>query len=120
VTIDTAQVRTRLEEERGRVAAAIENLRQQHPGSMEDEVEEMPIDNHMGEMASVTIDREIDYSLVENEQRVLGAIDAALGRIEAGTYGRCELCGQEIEEERLHAIPWARLCLDDQRKEERG
>ena len=53
----------------------------------------------------MTIDREIDYSLEENEERVLAAIDAALARIAADTYGRCERCGQEIEEERLEALP---------------
>ena len=52
------------------------------------------LDNHLAETASATLDREIDYSLEENEERVLAAIDAALARIAAGTYGRCERCGQ--------------------------
>src|SRR5207253_6248607 len=100
VTRDVARFRGRLEQERTRVLGAIENLREQHPGSMEDEVEETRLDNHLAETASVTIDREIDYSLEESEVRVLAAIDAALGRIEEASYGRCEQCGKEIEEER--------------------
>ena len=68
----------------------------------------------------MTVDREIDYSLEENESAVLAAIDAALARIDDGTYGRCERCGQEIEEERLEALPYATLCIDDKRREERG
>jgi RNA polymerase-binding protein DksA len=68
----------------------------------------------------VTVDREIDYTLEENEMRVLAAIDAALKRIDEGTYGRCERCGQEMEEERLEALPWATLCIDDKRRDERG
>ena len=69
---------------------------------------------------AITVDREIDYSLEENELRVLKAIDEALVRIDAGTYGRCERCGGESEQERLEALPWATLCIEDKRKDERG
>jgi DnaK suppressor protein len=67
----------------------------------------------------VTLDREIDYTLEENSGRVLNEIDAALKRIEAGTYGLCTACGSEIAPERLDAYPWATLCMDDARKAER-
>ena len=66
----------------------------------------------------MTYDRELDYSLEENSETVLREIDAALQRIEDGTYGVCEGCGKPIEEERLEAIPWTRLCIDDARKQE--
>jgi DnaK suppressor protein len=120
VTLEVERLRVRLEEERVRVKTAIDNLHSVHPGSMADEVSESSLDNHLAETASVTIDREIDYSVEENETRVLAAIDAALTRIAAGTYGRCERCGQEIEEERLEALPYATLCIEDKRREERG
>lgn len=118
MTVDPERFRRRLEEERGRAQAALDNLRRENAGSMDDEVDESRLDN-LAETASVTIDREIDYSLEENEERVLAAIDAALARIDAGTYGRCERCGKEIEEDRLEAIPWATLCIDDKRRDER-
>ena len=57
-------------------------------------------------MATVTFDRELDYTLEENEERLLEAIDAALTRIDDGTYGTCGACGQPIGEERLEALPW--------------
>ena len=117
---DVERFRRQLQEERVRVVSAIDNLRREHPGSMQDEVDESPLDNHLAETASVTIDREIDYSLEENEERVLAAIDAALARIQAGMYGRCERCGEEIEEQRLEAIPYATLCFEDKRRDERG
>jgi DnaK suppressor protein len=120
VTVDAEKFRTRLEDERGRVVAAIDNLRSEHQGSLQDEAEESNQDNHLAETATATVDREIDYSLEENEMRVLAAIDAALARIDAGTYGRCERCDQEIEEERLEALPWTTLCIDDKRRDERG
>ena len=47
-------------------------------------------------------------------------IDVALGRIDAGTYGTCARCGNAIPEERLDAVPYATLCLDCKRIEERG
>ena len=43
---------------------------------------------------------------------MLAAIDAALERMEEGTYGICEKCGKPIGEERLEALPWATLCID--------
>jgi DnaK suppressor protein len=119
MTADTERFRSRLEEERGRVAAALDHLRSENEGSLQDEVDVSAVDNHLAETASVTLDREIDYSLEENETRLLAAIDSALRRIQDGTYGRCERCGEEIEEERLEALPWATLCIDDKRRDER-
>ena|SRR5919109_2929204 len=118
--IDPARFRDELLAERRRVLDAIDYLHKENPGSIEDETEEMPIDNHMAETATVTLDREIDYTLEENSEHVLAAIDAALQRIEDGTFGKCVTCGQEIGEERLSAIPWATQCIDCKRREERG
>jgi RNA polymerase-binding protein DksA len=105
-------------EERERVMHAIGYMHEENPGSIEDETGEVPAssDNHLAETATATVDREIDYTLEENSEQVLEEIDAALERIEAGTYGICEVCGRPIGEERLEALPWARLCIDDARK----
>lgn len=114
-TIDTAHFRELLLDERGRVERALAGLRDEHPGSLEDEGEEVngSLDTEdLGETASITLGREIDYSLGENSQTVLSEIDAALGRIEAGTYGTCANCGKEIPAGRLEAHPWASLCID--------
>ena len=120
--VDTAHFRGILEEERQRVQDAISYLHEETPGSLEDETEEIigNSDNHLGETATATLDREIDYSLEENSEHVLRAIDGALQRIEAGTFGTCETCGQPISEERLEAIPYATQCIDCRRKGERG
>ncbi len=121
-TIDTARFRDALLEERGRVEHALATLRDEHPGSLDDEVEEGGggADNHLAETASATLGREIDYTLGENSEAVLAEIDAALGRIEAGTYGTCTNCGNEIPVERLEAYPWASLCIDCKRRDEGG
>ena len=49
---------------------------------------------------------------------MLSAIESALARIEAGTYGTCTSCGRPIAEERLEARPYATLCIDCQRQQE--
>jgi len=120
-TIDTKRFRTTLLEERERVERAIANLRDEHPGTAADEVEEIPgtSDNHLAETATATLDREIDFTLEENSGQVLVEIDAALKRIDDGTYGTCSNCGKEIAQERLEAYPWAALCIDCARQAER-
>jgi RNA polymerase-binding protein DksA len=122
MSIDTERFRTLLEEERGRVQHAIAHLQGDHPGSLDEETEELASasDNHMGDVASTTVDREIDYSLGGHSEQVLGEIDAALRRLDAGTYGTCTNCGREIAPERLDARPWASLCIDCARNAERG
>jgi len=122
VSIDTERFRSLLLEERGRIERALSNLRDDHPGRLDQEVEEIAAthDNHLAETATATLDREIDYTLEENSTRMLVAIDASLKRIDEGTYGTCANCGQEIVELRLEAYPWASLCIDCKREAERG
>ncbi len=119
-TIDTELFRKRLLEERKRVQEAIDYLHEENPGSIQDETQDSTADNHPGDMATVTFDRELDYTLEENEGRLLQAIDAALTRMDEGSYGACVSCGQPIGAERLEALPWTTQCIDCKRKEERG
>ena len=118
--VDTEHFKTRLLEERKRVQEAIDYLHEESQGLIQDEREEIQSDNHPGDAATATYDRELDSTLEENEERVLEAIDGALGRIEAGTYGTCVTCGKPVGEERLEALPWTTQCIDCKRKEERA
>jgi DnaK suppressor protein len=118
--VDTERFRTLLLEERERVRASIERFHEQNSGSLEDETEEETYDNHLADSATATLNREIDYTLEENAEHVLHAIDEALQRIEAGKYGLCGRCGNPIAPERLEAIPYANRCIDCKRLEERG
>jgi RNA polymerase-binding protein DksA len=116
--IDTNKFKQALLEERDRVKHAIQYLHDENPGSIIDETgEETSYDNHLGDTATVTYDRELDYTLEENSEQVLADIEAALQRIEDGTYGICTNCGKQISEERLEARPWATLCIDCARKQ---
>ena len=119
--MDTERFRTALLDERKRIEGAIDYLHRETPGSLEDETEEVlgGSDNHLGDAAAGTLDREIDYTLEEHSEQVMAQIDAALTRIEDGTFGKCTNCGKPIPEERLEARPWASLCIDCQRDAER-
>ena len=119
--IDTGRFQQLLTEERKRVVDAIDNIHAENPGSMVEETEEISFQgNHLGDVASATFDREMASTLEDNSTHVLAEIDAALARIENGTYGVCARCGQPIGPERLEALPWATLCIEDKRKQERG
>jgi DnaK suppressor protein len=116
--IDTSAFRERLLEERGRLTEAVQFLERGNSRSIADELGELSTasDNHIGDTASATYDREFDQGLEEGAEETLRAVEAALQKIEAGSYGTCEVCGEPIGAARLSAIPWARLCIDDQRR----
>jgi DnaK suppressor protein len=116
--IDTSQYRARLLEEQERLMNAVEFLDRENPGSISDELGDIVTagDSNLGDTATATYDRELDQSLEEGAQQTLVAIKDALRKIDDGSYGTCEVCGKPIGDGRLAAIPWARLCIDDQRK----
>jgi RNA polymerase-binding protein DksA len=117
--IDTNRFREALTQERQRIQAALDNLHEENPGSITDETgEDAVYDNHLADTATVTYDRELDYTLEENAEHVLADIDSALQRIDDGSYGECTNCSREIPPERLEARPWATLCIGCQRTRE--
>ena len=67
--------------------------------------------NHMAELGSGNFDQELTLSLLGSENDALDQIEAAIERIEDGSYGQCEECGMKIPEPRLEAIPFAALCV---------
>ena len=67
--------------------------------------------NDMAELGSSNFDQEFTLSLLESEKDALDQIDAALKRINEGSFGRCEVCNALIPKARLQAIPYAALCV---------
>jgi len=78
----------------------------------------MPI--HMADLGSDTWEQELTLGLIENERGLLREIDAALGRIEDRTYGICMATNKPITKSRLRAKPWAKHCIEYERKRELG
>jgi DnaK suppressor protein len=118
VSVDLDRRRTELLDLRSQVLVAAHDI-----VSDDDDHSELSSaagDQHLADHASEMLDREVDESLEDNAEQLVHEIDAALGRIEDGTYGTCARCGQPIPEERLAAVPYATLCLSCKRVEERG
>ena len=63
--------------------------------------------------------RELDEGLEENAEHLLAEIDAALEPDRRRHVRDCAVCGRDIDEERLEAVPYATLCIDDKRAQER-
>src|SRR3954464_3903171 len=70
--------------------------------------------------ATQVFEQQRDLALRERNEHQLAAIEAALGRLDRGAYGRCVRCGIDILPERLEALPWAAHCIDCQRIVGRG
>ena len=106
--------KTRLEEE----IVSIErgNLRE----SQHDVSGENAYLDHQADAGSVTFDRERDLSLERNVKDILQQVNAALVRIEAGSYGTCTRCSVEIDPARLKALPYADMCIACKKKEEQS
>ena len=62
--------------------------------------------------ASLEGNRNLTLRIRDRERKLISKIDEALGRIDDGSYGRCEECGQDIGIERLKARPVTTLCID--------
>lgn len=78
-----------------------------------DQISELSsLDQHQGDIGTETFEREKDFSLLEQLEAEIGDLDAALRKIDDGTYGICEVCGKQIEAERLEAMPGTRTCIE--------
>ncbi|MGH9945027.1 MAG: TraR/DksA family transcriptional regulator [Pyrinomonadaceae bacterium] len=72
------------------------------------------------DMAANHYTKELLISMSANDRNLLNLIDEALRRIEGSEYGECVNCGEQVQEKRLEAVPWARYCLRCQDLQERG
>ena len=94
--------------------ASIEN------GHLHDEPEEdssaelSHFDQHPADAASDAFEREKAFSILDQVQAELDDVERALKRLDEGSYGSCQACGQAIGDDRLVAVPAARFCLSHQ------
>jgi DnaK suppressor protein len=68
--------------------------------------------------ATLESDRNFTLRIRDRERKLIGKIKDAMDRIELGTYGICDACGEDISEERLKARPVTTLCIDCKKKQE--
>ncbi len=109
----TTEFRERLLAEKRRIEIELENSdRFNLNQSLSDSVGELSAyDNHPADLGSELFEREKDLALWNNTNETYQRIDEALERLDNGSYGHCELCGQPIGEARLDALPYTSLCI---------
>lgn len=98
-------MRGRLDEERARLVAQIATLqvgRDESPA----------YDDNFADSGQVAAEQGENLSLLNQLNEQLDEVDHALAKIDAGTYGLCEVCGKPIAEARLEAMPATRYCID--------
>jgi DnaK suppressor protein len=106
-----SSVRQHLTAERDRLAADISRLKGVHHT-------DGTASNHPAETGSTVSEDATNVALVEIRSRRLARVEEALRRLEAGTYGVCESCGEEIDPARLEALPQATRCVACQQQRE--
>jgi RNA polymerase-binding transcription factor DksA len=86
-----------------------------HDEPQEDSAAELShVDQHPADAASDSFEREKEFSILEQVHAELADVDRALRRLDEGSYGSCEVCGDSIGDERLAVMPAARFCVDHQ------
>jgi len=108
---ETAQFKKTLVEKRDDLLAIVRSKKEHDLADVEigDEIDS----------ASQNVEKEMLFELNDNEKLILDAIESALRRIEKGSFGLCESCGNKITDKRLNAIPWVRYCIDCQSDSEK-
>ena len=72
-----------------------------------------------GDLALISHNKELLYNLAETDFRRLKAIEDALKRMDREEFGECSSCGEDINEKRLVAVPWATMCIACQEQDDR-
>lgn len=118
--MDTAVLRGRLERDRAETEGTLGAIRQRMEASQLETGGEISLnDQHPADAASETESREMDVTRGRMLEARLARVQAALARMDAGSYGRCVVCGERIPDERLEAVPDTAYCVRDARREER-
>ena len=113
-----ADLVARLQADLVRLQADMDELARNHRDSQSEATGENAYRDHMADQGSATFERELDIVFEENERDALDDVRAALARVEAGTYGICLRCGDDIPAARLNAMPTATLCITCKEAEE--
>ena len=114
MALNTAPFKEKLEEEKARLERELSTVAHEKNGSGSWEavgtIVDESIDADPNEVADKIEEFETNQAITESFKVELMEVTNALAKIEAGTYGMCEVCGKEIEEERLKVNPSARTC----------
>jgi RNA polymerase-binding protein DksA len=119
---EMGEFRRLLEDERTRLLEELEAM-EEHTPEVEDQVG-MDIgggyDEDLADVASSTFEREKGLALESSVQQMLAQVEEALARVDEGTYGVCQRCGDPIDVARLRVLPFATLCIRCKELEEKS
>ncbi|MBI4216428.1 MAG: TraR/DksA C4-type zinc finger protein [Chloroflexi bacterium] len=116
-------LRQRLAQDRERLRQELAQMKASHVAMVESGSREGSAGEHLADSATDTSELETSLALQANLHKLLEDVDRALRKLDDGSYGTCESCGQPINPERLEAIPSAKLCISckaQQERDERG
>ncbi len=114
---EVAEVRDQLSAEADALRTDIERAESDIASRLGDAVGDAGDDQ--ADVGAKTFEREHELALTHNARELLGQNERAIARIETGTYGTCESCGEAIGKARLQAFPRATLCVTCKQREER-
>jgi DnaK suppressor protein len=113
-SLDEDKYRKKLQDEHARLEDEIrrtENMSDQREGFHVNVADE-DFDEQGGDAASETVERSRVMAIIGNLRDMLDSVDEALAKLDAGTYGKCDVCGKQIPKKRLEALPQATMCID--------
>ncbi len=116
--VDIQEMKKRLEAKRTEIQQNIASLTQAYPTPNDNGVVSQDAED-FEDTAVDFVEMQQEQSIMTNEQALLTEVEDALKRIEAGTYGRCTACGEQIPDKRLEAMPWVALCIKDEERLEK-
>jgi DnaK suppressor protein len=105
------EIRIRLEDERAGVLASIDAITADFDAVVASSADANIDDEHDPEGATVAFERAQLTSLLDDARAALVAIETAVAKLDDGSYGECERCGDPIGRERLLALPGTRNCI---------
>jgi RNA polymerase-binding transcription factor len=111
--------RERLVARRDEIRAELDRMATEMQWLGEDQGDEGGLGNHIGDDGSNVSEAERISTISDDLEDVLVQVNAALQRIDQGTYGKCQRCGKQIAPERLEAFPYVMYCIDCQAAIER-
>jgi DnaK suppressor protein len=88
-----------------------EELRRSLSRTQEEHNEAQDFGRDEGDRATASLSKEMTFRQKAQERGLLQLVEAAIGRINGGTFGECLHCGQDISVNRLTAVPWSRYCI---------
>ena len=109
--MDDARARALLDQEQQAALSLLATLTRDFSGIVDASADSNADDEHDPEGSTIAFERSQVGALIQQAERRIAEIEAARARVDAGTYGRCEVCGEPIADDRLEARPVARTCV---------